>query len=106
MMIGGRVMMTSSIEEEMVAGPSSSLRGPSITPKFNATYFDEKLRYAPPPLKGNLKRKIELCKPLLLVIDSPMSPPPKERGPSQKTPLMQPTESGFRASYDIQNTKT
>ena len=49
--------------------------------------------------------KEELCKTLLPVMDSPMSPPPSERGPSQDTPLIQSSDFGFRASYHIQNTK-
>ena len=54
--------------------------------------------------EGNSKRKIELCETILPVLKSPLSPPPHERGPSQNTPLMQTDESGFRASYHIQNT--
>ena len=38
------------------------------------------------------------------VIESLLSPPPHERGPSRVTPLVQTAESGFRASYHIQNT--
>ena len=88
----------------MVAGPNSSLPGPSFTPKLKPTNFDEILCYAPPPMV-NAKRKIEICKTLLPVMDSSISPLLSERGPSQDTPLIQPSDSGFRASYNIQNTK-
>ena len=87
----------------MVAGPSRSLLRPPVTPHLNATFFDEKLCHAPP--KENVKRKIELCKTLLPVVESPMSSPPNERGPSMDTPLVQSTEPEFRASYQIQKTK-
>ena len=76
-MIGGRVMTTGSMEEEIVAGPQSS---PPVTANFNRAYFDEKLCYAPP--KGNLKRRIELCKLILPVLKSPLLPPEHERGPA------------------------
>ena len=39
------------------------------------------------------------------VLDSPMSAPQHERGPSLDTPLVQPAESGFHASYHVQNTR-
>ena len=42
---------------------------------------------------------------LLPVVESPMSPPPRERGPALDTPLVQSTESEFRTLYYIQNTK-
>ena len=44
-----------------------------------------------------------MCKTILPVVESPMSPPPHERGPSLDTPLSQPKISGFHASYHIQN---
>ena len=87
----------------MIAGSSTSLSRPSITLKLNATYLDEKLCYAPP--KGKAKRKIELCKSLLPIVESPMSTPPNERGPSRNTPLVQSAEPEFTALYHIQNTK-
>ena len=72
-----------------------------ITPKLDRAYFDENLCYAPP--KGNTKRRIELCKTILPVRESPVSPSPHERGPSQDTSLLQTGTSGFHASYHIQN---
>ena len=38
------------------------------------------------------------------VLESPMSPPEHERGPSVDTPILQPTSSDFHASYHVQNT--
>ena len=58
--------------------------------------------YAPPKAIG--KSRIELCKTLLPVLESPMSPPEHERGPSLDTPLVQPAVSRFHASYHVQNT--
>ena len=55
MLIGGRVMTTGSIEKEMVAGPSTSLSRPLVTPNFKATFFDEKLCHAPPKEMGRGK---------------------------------------------------
>ena len=52
----------------MIAGPSSSLPGPSDTPNFNATYFGENLCYAPStPHKGIQRGKencAKLCSPV------------------------------------------
>ena len=50
-----------------------------------------------------MKRRIELCKTILPVAESPMSLPAHERGPSQDTSLLQTENSGFHASYHIQN---
>ena len=65
---------------------------------------ESSLRTIHPPQR-NTKRKRELCKTLLPGMDSSTSPPPSERGPFQDTPRVQPTESEFRATYHIQNTK-
>ena len=72
------------MDEEKIAAPCSYQPGPSVTPKFNATHFDENLCYAPD--KGNTKRKLELCKTLLPVMDSQMSPPRSEEGPLKIPP--------------------
>ena len=97
--INGRRMTTASDEPGTSAMPSEL----QITPKLDRAYFDENLCYAPP--KGNTKRRIELTKTILPVRESPVSPPPHERGPShyQDTPLLQTGTSGFHASYHIQN---
>ena len=97
--IAGRRMTTASDEP----GTSTSSSEMQITPKLDKTYFDEKLCYAPP--RGNVKKRIELCKTILPVADSPMSPPAHERGPSQDTPLLQTGSSGFHASYHIQSSQ-
>ena len=95
--ITGRRMTTASDEPGTSIMPSEL----QTTPKLDRAYFDENLCYAPP--KGNTKRRIELCKTILPVRESPVSPPPHERGPSQDTPLLQTGTSGFHASYHIQN---
>ena len=94
--IAGRKMTTATDEP----GTSNSSSEMQITPKLDKAYFDEKLCYAPP--RGNVKRRIELCKTFLPVAESAMSPPAHERGPSQDTPLLQAESSGFLASYHIQ----
>ena len=95
--IAGRRMTTASDEP----GTSTMSSGLQTTPKLDGAYFDEKLCYAPP--KGNTKRRIELCKTILPFVESPMSPPPHERGPSLDTPLSQPKIGDFHASYHKQN---
>ena len=95
--IAGRRMTTASDEP----GPSCVTSDVQTTPKLDKTYFDEQLCYAPP--RGNTKRRIELCKTILPVLESPLSPPAHERGPSMDTPVVQPESSGFHASYHIQN---
>ena len=97
--IAGRRMTTASDE------PGTSTTSPEvqITPKLDKTYFDEKLWYA--PRRCIVKKRIELCKTILPVADSPMSPPAHERGPSLDTPLLQAGSSGFHASYHIQSSQ-
>ena len=104
MLIGGRIMtLDEPTEEEPVAGPSSDQAQIEVTPKLNHKYFDQEMCYAPPKKLG--KSRIEICKTLLPVPESPMSPPDHERGPSLDTPLMQPTVGGFHASFHVQNTR-
>ena len=100
-LIAGRIMTTGSVEDEMVAGPSSSQPQQDKTPKLDERYFNEKMCYA--PQKGPSRNTIELCRTLLPVEDSPLSPPPHQRGPTTETPLMQPVSETFRASFHIQN---
>ena len=95
--IAGRRMTTASDEP----GPSSVPSDAQTTPKLDKTYFDKKLCYA--PSRGKTKRRIELCKTILPVLESPLSPPAHERGPSMDTPVIQPESSGFHASFHIQN---
>ena len=101
--IGGRIMTVKGEEEEMVAGPSTSQRKKNTTPKLGPGYFDEKLSYAAPKKESTLHRN-QLCKAIIPVADSPMSPPPHARGPSMETPINLVATSIFRASYHIQNT--
>ena len=85
MLIGGRVMtMEESSGDEPEAGPSSSQIRTDVTPKLDHRYFDQEMCYAPPKKLG--KSRIEICKTLLPVPESPMSPPDHERGPSLDTP--------------------
>ena len=95
--IAGRRMTTASDEP----GPSFVPSDVQTTPKLDKTYFNEQLCNAPP--RGNTKRRIGLCKTILPVLESPLSPPAHERGPSMDTPVIQPESSGFHASYHIQN---
>ena len=104
MLIGGRMMTVDEpTENEPEAGPSSSQTQTDVTPKLDHKYFDKEMCYAPPKKTG--KSRIELCKTLLPVPESPMSPPDHERGPSLDTPLMQPVFGVFHASYHVQNTR-
>ena len=104
MLIGGRIMTVDEpTEDEPEAGPSSSQTQTDVTPKLDHKYFDKEMYYAPPKKTG--KSRIELCKTLLPVPESPMSPPDHERGSSLGTTLMQPVFGGFHASYHVQNTR-
>ena len=102
-LIGGRAMTVEGPDDEMVAGPSNSQPGTSSTPKLGPKYFDKKLFYAPPKELKNTK--IELCKTLLTILESPMSPPAHERGPPQDVPQLQSMDTGFHASYHIQGSQ-
>ena len=64
-----------------------------VTPKLGLEYFDREMCYAPP--RKFEKKRIELCNTIMPVLESPMSPPEHERGPSVDTPLLQPTSSNF-----------
>ena len=97
--------MTTEIPEEdaLVAGPSTSGATVETTPKMDHKYFDLERCYA--PSKRTEKSRIEICNTILPVLESPMSPPDHEKGPSQNTPFVQPVISRFHASYYIQNTR-
>ena len=104
MLIGGRIMTVDEpTENEPEAGPSSSQAQMDVTPKLDHKYFDKEMCHALPKKTG--KSRIELCKTLLPVPESPMSPPHHEKGPSLDTPLMQPVFGGSHASYHVQNTR-
>ena len=102
MLIGGRILtMDEPTEDEPEAGPNSTQMQTDVTPKLDHKYFDKEMCYAPPKKTG--KSRIELCKTLLPVPESPMSPPDHERGSSMDNPLMQPAMGGFHASYHVQH---
>ena len=96
-------MTTGSLEEQMIAGPSTAQTNSVTTPKLGLKYFDEKLCYAPP--RETSRTKIELCITLLPMIDYPLSPHPHERRTSQDTELLQPMEADYSASYYIQSSQ-
>ena len=81
-LIAGRIMtMDEPAEDELEAGPSSAQVRSDITPKLDNRYFDKEMCYAPPKKAG--KSRIEICKTLLPVPDTPMSPPDHEGGLAQ-----------------------
>ena len=86
--ISGRGMTTEDSNKEMVAGPSNAQPVPPSTPKLGFDYFNRKLCLA--PSKKQKKSRVELCTTVLPVLESPLSPPDHERGPSIDTPLVQP----------------
>ena len=94
-------MTTEGIDDESEAGPSSSQPVPPSTPKLSLQYFDTKICYASSRKTG--KAKIEQCKTLSPVRESPMPPPPEhEKGPSLDIPMAHSTDDEFHASYHIQ----
>ena len=98
-LIAERIMTTGCMEDEMVAGPSTSQQQKDWTPKLDERFFDEKMCYA--PQRGPSKCAMELCRTLIPVADSPMSQPPHEKRPTMETPVMQPVSGTFRASFHI-----
>ena len=104
MLIGGRILTAETPgEDEMIAGPSTSKATVETTPKLDHKYFDQERCYA--PSKKIEKTRIELCRTMLPVLESPMSPPDHGRGPSQDPLLVRPVTSDFHASYHIQNSR-
>ena len=85
----------------MVAGPSTSQPQEDRTPKLDKRYFDEQMCYA--PQRGPSKWAMELCRFLIPVEVSPLSPPPHKRGPTMETLVMQPVSGVFRAPFHIQD---
>ena len=100
-LIAGPVMTTEGLDDETEAGSSSSRPVPPVTPKLGFKYLDKKLCYA--PCRKIEKAKIDLCNTILPVLESPMSPPEHEKGPSLDTPMPQSAGNNFRASYYIQS---
>ena len=101
-LIGGRMMTMDEPEDEARAGTSTSYVEEGTTPKLGIKYFDREMCYAPP--RKIEKKRIELSNTIMPVLESPMSPPEHERGPSLDTPLAQSITSNFHASYHVQNT--
>ena len=100
-LVGGRIMTMEGMEDECEAGPSSAQPVLPSTPKLDLGYFDEKICYAPP--RKIEKTKIELCKTLLPVLESPASPPEHEKGPVMDTPMHHSVSDNFHASFHIQD---
>ena len=98
-LIAGRIVASNSHEDLiMLPGPSSSRTDVEPTPKLGKQYFDKTLCYA--PANEYAKRRIELCKTVIPVDDSPMSPPLE----TMLAPLPQPPTSGCSVSYHVQDT--
>ena len=76
--IGGRIKTVEGLDDDMVADPSNSHPGPFSTPKLSLKYFDKKMDYS--PSRKVEKTKIGLCKNLLPVLESNMSPPRMREG--------------------------
>ena len=93
MLIGGRIMTMDEPEDEARAGPSTSQVEEGVTPKLVLKNFDREMCFAPP--RKFEKKRIELCITIMPVLESPMSPPEHERGPSVDTPLLQPTSANL-----------
>ena len=85
MLIGGRIMTMDEPADEARAGPSTSQVEEGVTPKLGLKYFEREMCYAPP--RKFEKKRIELCNTIMPVLESPMSPPEHERGPSVDTPF-------------------
>ena len=104
--IAGRMVTTGSIEEEMVPGPSTTQPSSLVRQQLlNWAVSISMKNFVTIPSREKTKTRIEICKTLLPIVDSPMSPPPHERGSSLEIPLLQADRSGLRASFHIQNSK-
>ena len=101
--IAGRGMTIESSDDEIAAGPSNIQPVPPSTPKLGLEYFNREMCLA--SSKRQKKTRVELCATVLPVLETPLSPPDHERGPSIDTPLVQSTSGTFYASYHVQNTK-
>ena len=81
--IAGRGMTIESSDDEMAAGPSNVQPVPPSTPKLGLDYFNREMCLA--PSKRQKKLRVEFCTTVLPVLESPLSPPDHERGPSIDT---------------------
>ena len=82
-------MTIESSVDEMAAGPSNIQPVLPSTPKLGLEYFNREMCLA--PSKRRKKTRVELCATVLPVLESPLSPPDHETGPSIDTPLVQST---------------
>ena len=82
-LIGGRIMTTEGKDDEIGAGPSSSLAVPPSTPKLDFQYFDENMCYAPPE---GLKRPKSNCARPYFLFWSLRRPHPNTKGGPFWTP--------------------
>ena len=96
-------MTVEDLDDEPEAGPSGAQPIPPRTPNLGFEYFNKEMCLAPSKKQRN--PRVELCTTVLPVLESPLSPPAHERGPSLDTPLVQSTAGGFYASYHLQNTR-
>ena len=101
--VAGRAMTTEDLDDEMGAVPSRAQSIPLSTLKLGFEYFNKEMCLA--PSKKQRKSRVELCTTVLPVLESPLSPPDHERGPSMDNPLVQSNTGGFYASYHLQNTR-
>ena len=91
--IAGRAMTTKDLDDELGAVPSGAQSIPPSTPKLGFEYFNKKMCLA--PSKKQRKSGVELCTTVLPVLESPLSPPDHERGPSMDTPSFNQLQEAF-----------
>ena len=70
---GGRIMIVEKDEDEQ--GPSTRGPGVSVTPKLGLEHSNEELCFA--PKKENALQRLQLCKTILPVAETPWSLPHK-----------------------------
>ena len=90
-------MTTEGMEDECEAGTSSAQPVLPSTFKLDFRYFDEKMWYD--PLRKIEKTKIELCKTILPVLESPASSPEHEKGPVLDTPMHHSVSDNFHTPF-------
>ena len=110
MLIAGRIMTTADDEPSTSYATPRKTNRPAIlqTPKLDRKYFDEERCYAPSKRDSRIRNRhpIELCSTLQPIADSPLSPPPHERGPYHHTPEVQAVPNVMQTvGSHIQNSK-
>ena len=91
--ITSRAMTVEDLDDELEAGPSGAQPIPPCTPKLGFEYFNKEVCLA--PSKKQRKPRIELCTTVLPVLESPLSPPAHEGGPSLDTPSFNQLQGAF-----------